>query len=379
MFLGIDIGTSSSKGVLVSSDGTIVAEAVRAHSVSTPFPGWAEQDAESVWWSDFVSIVGELIAVGKPLDALAVSGIGPCLLPTDRAGTPLRPAILYGIDTRATSEVAELNEEFGADAILAHGGSPLTSQALGPRLRWLARHEPRVFDGTELILMAGSFLIHRLTGAYVLDHQSASQCNPLYDLHRREWSIDWAEKIAPGIALPDLCWSNEVIGWVTDAAAAATGLPAGLPVTGGAIDAWAEAVSVGVSAPGDTMLMYGTTMFLSQVVTTPHPHPGLWNVDGTLPATYMLAAGMATSGAVTDWLRNLFGGEFAELSAAAADVPAGSRGLLVLPYFAGERTPLFDPDARGMIAGLTLRTAARSSIVRYSRASRTASGTISRP
>ncbi|RMI32363.1 FGGY-family carbohydrate kinase [Nocardia stercoris] len=357
MFLGIDLGTSSSKGVLVDEYGTVVARAERAHGVSTPRPGWAEHDAETVWWADFVAIAAELVAAcgdRNRLRALAVSGIGPCLLPADASGNPLRPAILYGVDTRATAEIAELNAELGEAAVLARSGSPLTTQAVGPKLRWVARHEPAVAADTRMLLMASSFLVHRLTGRYVLDHQSASQCVPMYDLRRREWAMDRSEAVAPGLILPELCWPTEIVGQVTPAAAAVTGLPAGLPVTTGTIDAWAEAASVGVRAPGDAMIMYGTTMFLVQVLTDPHPHPGLWSTCGTWPGTYTLAAGMATSGAVTDWLRRLVGGEFADLIRAADEVPAGSRGLILVPYFAGERTPLFDPDARGLVAGLTL-------------------------
>ncbi|MEV6333625.1 FGGY-family carbohydrate kinase [Nocardia vinacea] len=356
VFLGVDIGTSSSKGILVRPDGTAIARAERTHGVSTPRPGWVEHDADLIWWADFRAITRELLdaADDTELDALAVSGIGPCLLPADAAGNPLRPSILYGIDTRATSEIAELNQEFGAAAVLQRGGSPLTSQAVGPKLRWLARHEPQVAARTEMLLMASSFLVHRLTGRYVLDHQSASQCVPMYDLRQRDWARDWARIVAPGLKLPELAWPTEVVGKVSAAAASATGLPAGLPVTTGTIDAWAEAASVGVRAPGDAMIMYGTTMFLVQVLTDPRPHPGLWLTCGTRPGTYTSAAGMATSGAVTDWLRKLVGGDFADLVAEAAEAPAGSRGLLALPYFAGERTPLFDPDARGIIAGLTL-------------------------
>ncbi len=114
-------------------------------------------------------------------------------------------------------------------------------------------------------------------------------------------------------------------------------------------------MSVGVREPGEVMVMYGSTMFCVQVVEGIRPHPGLWGTVGTLPGTYSVAAGMATSGALTDWLRDLVGGDFDGLTAAAAGVPAGSRGLLVLPYFAGERTPLFDPRARGVLAGLTTR------------------------
>ncbi|MET9487992.1 FGGY-family carbohydrate kinase [Nocardia sp. NPDC006630] len=356
MLLGIDIGTSGSKGVLVDHHGMVDMRAERPHRVSTPRPGWVEHDAETVWWSDFVGIARELVAAadGAPLEALAVSGIGPCLLPADADGRPLRPAILYGVDTRAGIEIEELTAELGADTVLERSGSPLTSQAVGPKLRWLARHEPQVWKETRMLLMASSFLVHRLTGRYVLDHQSASQCVPMYDLMAQTWATDWAGSVAPGLPLPELAWPTEIVGRVTAEAAAATGLPVGLPVTTGTIDAWAEAAGVGVREPGDVMIMYGTTLFLTQVLTHPHPHPGLWTTCGTWPGTYTSAAGMATSGAITDWLRALTGSDFGDLLDEAADVPPGSRGLLVLPYFAGERTPLFDADARGMIAGLTL-------------------------
>ncbi|MGA8117078.1 MAG: FGGY-family carbohydrate kinase [Actinocatenispora sp.] len=355
LLIGIDIGTASSKGVLVGPRGEVLARAGTPHETSYPHPGWVEHDAEAVWWHDFLALTRELLpaADGRRIDGLAVSGIGPVLLPADSDGRPLRPAILYGVDTRAGTEIAELTEEFGAEAILARGGTPLSSQAVGPKFRWLARHEPDVLDRTRLFLMASSYLVHRLTGEYVLDHHSASQCDPMYDLRAADWARDWAQRVAPGLELPRLAWPTEVVGTVSAAAAAETGLPRGLPVTAGTVDAWAEATSVGVTDPGDTMVMYGTTMFLVQVLSDPSPHPGLWTTRGAHPGTYSLAAGMATSGAVTDWLRRLVGGDFADLVERAAAAPAGSRGLLVLPYFAGERTPIFDPDARGVIAGLT--------------------------
>ena len=356
--LGIDIGTSSSKGVLVSPQGTILARADRPHETSYPHPGWVEHDAETVWWRDFVELSRELVgaADGAPIAGLSVSGIGPVLLAADGDGRPLRPAILYGVDTRAGREIEELTAELGAEQIVERGGTPLSSQAVGPKWRWLARHEPEVFERTEMFLMASSYLVHRLTGEYVLDHHSASQCDPMYDLRAADWAHDWARLTAPGIPLPRLAWPTEVVGTVTAAAAKETGLPQGLPVTTGTVDAWAEAASVGVTDPGDTMVMYGTTMFLVQVLADTRREGGaggLWTTRGALPGTYSLAAGMATSGAITDWLRKLVGGDFADLVALAAKVPPGSRGLLMLPYFAGERTPLFDPDARGVIAGLT--------------------------
>jgi len=356
LLLGVDIGTSSSKAVLTRLDGTVVASAQREHRLSLPHPGWAEHDAEHVWWADLLALLGELGRESLAgVGGVCISGIGPCLLPVDRDGVPLRAAVLYGIDTRASSEVQELTERYGADVVLASGGSPLTSQAVGPKLLWLRRHEPEVWERTERFLMASSFAVLRLTGEYVLDHHSASQCNPLYDLRGECWREDWAEEIAPGLELPRLLWPGEAAGVVSAAAAAETGLPHGAPVAAGTIDAWAESLSAGAVRPGDTMLAYGTTMFFVHVAPAATPHPSLWLTAGVRPGSQTIAAGMATSGALTGWLRELAGGPpFEQLVSEAAATPPGAEGLVVLPYFAGERTPLFDPRARGAVLGLTL-------------------------
>ncbi|WP_079037008.1 FGGY-family carbohydrate kinase [Streptomyces silaceus] len=358
LLLGIDIGTSSSKGVLVRPDGTLVAQARREHTTSSPFPGWFEHDAERVWWGEFCSLAQELLArrpAREPLAAVGVSGIGPCLLPTDDRGTPVRPAILYGVDTRAVAEIAEQNERYGAEDVIRRCGAPLTSQAVGPKLAWLRRHEPAAYAATDRWYMASSYLVHRLTGRYVLDHHSASQCTPLYDLAARAWISERREEIAPGLAWPELVWPSDPVGAVTPEAEARTGIPRGTPVVAGTVDAWAEAVGVGVAAPGDLMLMYGTTMFLVATLERPLTSPHLWGTAGAFEGTYCLAAGMATSGAVTGWLRDLTGTSYEQLTAEAAQLPPGAEGLVMLPYFAGERTPLFDPDARGLVHGLTLR------------------------
>ena len=356
LLLGVDIGTASSKGVLARPDGEVVATAERPHDLSLPNPGWAEHDAEKVWWQDFVSICRELLedADGE-VAAVCASGIGACLLPTDAEGAPLRPAILYGIDTRAADEIEELNERYGQEELLARCGSVLSTQAVGPKLLWLQRNEPQVWERTEKFFMASSFIAHRLTGEYVLDHHSASQCDPLYDIHENRWIEDWVNEIAPELPLPRLLWPAEVVGEVTQEAAKETGLPAGTPVAAGTIDAWSEGASVGVQAPGDLMLMYGTTMFMIEILEEPLTHPGLWGTTGLLPDTHNLAAGMATSGALTGWLQEISGGvSYEELTKEADDVPPGSNALVVLPYFAGERTPVFDPEARGLISGLTM-------------------------
>ena len=352
-FLGVDIGTSSSKGVIVGDDGAILASAVRDHLVSRPAPGFVEMDGE-VWWSEFVSLAGELTAAlpGVTVAAVGVSGMGPCVLLTDASGSPLRPAILYGVDTRASAQIARLDAELGADAILARSGSALSSQAVGPKLAWVAENEPAVWARARRLFMPASWLAYRLTGVYGLDFHSASQCTPLFDAAALDWYRDWAELIAPGLELPPLSWPAEVLGTTPEAIA---GIPVGTPVIIGTIDAWTEAVSVDAQNVGDLMLMYGTTMFLVATTSEPLTSSSMWGTVGAYPGTRNLAGGMATSGAITAWLRELLGApDYPTLLAEAATSGPGANGLLMLPYFAGERTPLQDPDARGIIAGLTL-------------------------
>ncbi|MFC7017101.1 FGGY-family carbohydrate kinase [Streptomyces viridiviolaceus] len=353
--IGVDIGTSSSKGVLVGLDGTLIRSAVREHTPARPGPGRFEMDA-AVWWREFTELSRELTAAGDAIVvAVGVSGMGPCVLLTDEHDTPLRPAILYGVDTRSVRQIERIEARLGAEEILRRGGSALTTQAAGPKITWIAEEEPGLYARARRLYMPSSWLVARLTGAYVLDHHSASQCTPLYDTHTHGWYAPWAAEVAPGIDLPPLRWSGEAAGTVTAEAARETGLPVGIPVTTGTIDAWAEALSVGAQHTGDLMLMYGTTMFLVHTVPKALTSPSLWSTIGALPGTRNLAAGMATSGAVTNWLRDLFAdGDHAELTRLAAESGPGAGGLLMLPYFAGERTPVMDPDARGVIAGLTL-------------------------
>ncbi|MBQ1162838.1 FGGY-family carbohydrate kinase [Streptomyces sp. A73] len=353
--LGVDIGTSSSKGVLVGLDGTLLRSAVREHSVDRPAPGHVEMDAD-IWWDELVALSRELTTgTDAEVVAVGVSGMGPCVLLTDADDVPLRPAVLYGVDTRAVDQIARLGAELGVEEIRRRCGSDLSSQAAGAKIAWVADEEPELFARARRLYMPSSWLVRKLTGAYVLDHHSASQTTPLYDTVARRWYAPWADRIAPGIELPPLRWSGEAAGTVTAEAARRTGLPQGIPVITGTIDAWAEALSVGAHQPGDLMLMYGTTMFLIHTVPGLLTDSALWSTVGALPDTRNLAGGMATSGAVTGWLRELFGNPgYPELLQLAEDSGPGANGLLMLPYFAGERTPLLDPQARGVIAGLTL-------------------------
>jgi len=355
--LGIDIGTSSTKAVLTDLGGTVLASATRSHDVSRPAPGHVEMEP-ATWWDEFCSLSRQVLAERPDAEvgAVGVSGMGPCVALTDADDEPVRPAILYGVDTRAVEEIQEWTDLLGGDdEILKRCGSILTTQAVGPKIAWVARHEGDTYSRARRLYMPASWLVRHLTGEYVLDHQSASQCTPMYDIESRSWCTPWSERIASGIELPRLAWAGDMAGTVSAEASALTGLPVGVPVTVGTIDAWSEALSVDAHNPGDLMLMYGTTLFFINTVTVPVRNPSVWGTVGALPDTRNVAGGMATSGAVTSWLRNLFGSpDFPVLMAEAEASGPGSHGLVMLPYFAGERTPIMDPSARGVIAGLTV-------------------------
>ncbi|HEY4225699.1 MAG TPA: FGGY family carbohydrate kinase [Pseudolysinimonas sp.] len=352
--LGVDIGTSSSKGVLVALDGRILRTSTREHAVSRPGPGMVEMDGD-LWWREFVELAEELTSGDETVVAVGVSGMGPCVLLTDEAGVPLRPAILYGVDTRATAQIDRLDRELGADAIFERCGSALSSQSVGPKLAWIGDNEPQVLADARRLFMPASWLAWKLTGEYVLDTHSASQCTPLFDAAALDWFAPWASLIAPGLDLPPLRWPGDLAGRTTGPIA---GIPAGTPVITGTIDAWSEAVSVGATEPGDLMLMYGTTMFLILTLEAAVTERSMWATVGVVEGTRNLAGGMATSGAITAWLRDLTGEDYPVLLAQAAESGVGAGGVLMLPYFAGERTPIQDPDARGTIAGLTLSSTA---------------------
>lgn len=167
LLLGVDIGTSSSKGVLCTPEGEVLVTKIVPHETSFPRPGWAEHDADAIWWGEFVQITQSILAegyAGDDIGGVAVSAIGPCMLPLDAQGRPLRNGILYGIDSRAGEEIAWLEERHGAEQMFALNGMALTSQAVGPKIRWFREHEPKAFARTAMIHSASDYMVYRLSG-----------------------------------------------------------------------------------------------------------------------------------------------------------------------------------------------------------------------
>jgi xylulokinase len=369
--LGVDIGTYSSKGVLVNIDGEVVADHVIPHGMSMPRPGFFEHDAEGVWWHDFVEIVRRLLAKSgiDPAQILGVgtSAIGPCVLPISAEGKPLRTGILYGIDTRSSAEIAHLEQMLGKQTIFHKSATNLDVQAAGPKILWIRNNEPEIYAKTRWFLTSQAYLVYKLTGVPSIDIYSACCYAPLFDIYNFDWYPDMADYITPASRLPKAHWSCEIVGQVTGAAAAETGLATGTPVITGTIDAAAEAISAGVARFGDMMLMFGSSIFFIMKTAELFKTQHFWSANFLEKNTYAFMGGMSTSGSLTTWFRDQFaqtevareksGGEnaYAVLAGEAAASPAGAGGLIALPYFEGERTPLHDPKARGVVFGLSLK------------------------
>jgi len=369
--IGIDIGTSGSSGVIVDRDLTVIASASVTHEVSHPNPGWVEHDAEEIWWADVKRLSRRLLDEADidpgEVDGVGVSALHAAMLPVDADGEPLRPAILYGVDTRTTAEIDLLNERIGEDRIYEVCGNALTFQSVGPKILWYKRNEPAKFERTERVLDATGYVVSRLTGNDTIDNAVAAFFHPLFDLSAVEWADGMCEAAGvPRDLLPESKWATEIAGRVTDAAAAATGLAEGTPVIVGTGDAIASLISVGAVADGESIFMYGTTGVIYTTLEQERRPEGLWSFPHCLAGKYAAAGGMATSGAILRWFREEFGHEERQREAAvgtdayelldeqAADIDPGSEGLVLLPYFSGERTPMADDSARGTLVGLTL-------------------------
>ena len=281
-YLGIDIGTYETKGVLVDVYGHIVSKSAKKHQLIIPQKGWAEHRPLEDWWEDVIFISKDLINKSKvntkDIKSVSISAIGPCMLPVDKDGEPLMNAILYGVDTRAYKEIEYLNNKIGKQKIIDFSGNALTSQSVGPKILWLKNNKPELFKKVYKFLNSTSYINFKLTGNYVIDHFSAANTSPFYDIKNYIWSDKLVNNLMDLNQLPNLVWSDQIIGTITSQSAKITGLKEGTPVTAGTIDAAAEAISVGVTQPGDMMMMYGSTKFFISINSSITSFSyGIWN------------------------------------------------------------------------------------------------------
>lgn len=369
--LGVDIGTYSSKGVLVDLEGNVVGSHIIPHGMANPKPGHFEHDADGIWWRDFVIIVKKILSDtgidSKLILSIGTSGIGPCVLPIDKEGKPLRPAILYGIDTRATEEIDYLHKVLKESSNPSLREISLNSQATGPKILWLRNKEPDIYAKARWFLTSESYLVYKLTGKDAIDIYTAGANAPLFDSDTKTYIKELEHYITKIDRLPQFYWSHEKVGEVTAEAEAVTGLAKGTPVIAGTTDASAEAISAGLANVGDMMLMLGSSIFFILKTDRLVKSKKFWTSNFLSKDTYAFLGGLSTSGSLTRWFLNEFGHvelsaekqggpiAYAALADLAASSPAGAKGLVALPYFEGERTPLHDPMAKGVLFGLSIK------------------------
>ena len=309
--LGIDIGTYSSKGVLVELiTGEIVCEHAIEHGIESPKPGWAEHDANAVWWGEFCDICQYILTSSdiKPeeIKSIGVSGLGVCVLPIDPSGEPLRKAILYGIDTRSTTEIEELEAKFTPEKIFKIGGMKLTVQSAGPKILWIKNNEPKIFAETRYFLTSQAYIVYQLTGKATLDIFTMAEYTPMVDIRKHTWYRETAEYIAPLEKLPIPDWSCNLAGFVTNDASSKTGLMPGTPVIVGTTDAGAETVSTGANKPGDLMIMFGSSFFFVMLADKLIPSKNYWATPWLDKSAFTIQGGTSTSGSITRWFRDNF-------------------------------------------------------------------------
>ncbi len=366
--LGLDIGTTSTIGILIELPSTILAVASRPVDLRSPHPGWAEEDPAQ-WWDNVCAITRELmtgadLAAGD-LAAIGVTGMLPAVVLLDTDGKVLRPSIQQS-DGRCGAEVAAMRREWDEVAFLERAGNGINQQLVGAKLRWLETHEPEVHARIATVFGSYDYVNWRLTGERAIEQNWALEAGFL-DLATH--AIDDALVAfahCPRAAVPRKTTSHAILGHVTQAAAAETDLPAGVPVCGGAADLVASALGAGVTRPGDVLLKFGGSVDVLIATDQVKPDARMFLDYHLVPGLYMPNGCMSTGGSGLNWFAATFaGGEAARAEAEGLTLhqrldrlaearPAGADGVSVLPYFLGEKTPIHDANARGLFGGLTL-------------------------
>lgn len=360
LVLGLDIGTTSTIGILVELPDRVVAVATRPTTLSSPHPGWAEEDPLE-WWANACAVLRELMgdADRSALAGICVTGMVPAVVLLGADGIPLRPSIQQS-DGRSAGEVADLAAEVDERRFLAKAGNGVNQQLLAAKSRWLERHEAEVFGKIATVFGSYDYINWRLTGVRGVERNWALEAGLIeVATNSLDDGLIMLTHI-PRSAVPPVHLPHQRLGGVTAEAADATGLPVGLPVFGGAADHIASALAAGIVEPGDVLLKFGGAGDIIMAAEAARPDPRLFLDYHLVPGRFAPNGCMAASGSALNWLASLIGSDAGggkphqRLDVLAADVSAGSDGVLCLPYFLGEKTPIQDPLARGTFTGLSL-------------------------
>ena len=374
--LTVDVGTSSTKTSLWTKTGKLVAHAASAYDLQRPEPLWAEIDGDT-WWQAVCETIRAVLATSgvdpASIAGIGVDGVGWTLIPVDRAGNPLHPAMIW-LDRRAEEETDWLKSLPDAERFVNLNANPLDAAYITPKLLWLKKHRSDIFNSAHKFLEATGFSVSRFTGEFVCDYTQAYGYH-IFDIRNEKWDQHAAQVIgAPLEKMPQLVGTTEIIGAVTEKAARQTGLKPGTPVIAGCLDAAVGALGSGVTKPGQTNEQGGQAggvgISLDHIVVEPR----LIFSHHVIPGQYLLQAGTVGGGSL-GWFRDQFGhpevdtanllglSPFELFSQQVEKSKPGANGLIFLPYMAGERTPLWSSVVRGVFFGLSYKTT-RADILR---------------
>jgi xylulokinase len=361
LLLGIDLSTTGAKALLIDTHGGVVSSATTPLSLSTPHPLWSEQEPRDWWQAATTSIQRALAEAGSSASAIRAIGLtgqmhGLVLL--DERLEALRPAILWN-DQRCGEECDEIRARVGLERLIHITGNDALTGLTAPKILWVKRHEPEIYKRVRCVLLPKDYLRYRLTGKLAMDKADSSG-TMLFDLSKRDWSTEVLDALnIPSEWLPKTFEGPEITGEITGAAAAFTGLTPGTPVVAGGGDQAAGGIGVGAISPGLLAVTLGTSGVVFAATDSPliERRGRLHAFCHALPDRWHLMGVMLSAAGSLQWFRDALAPEtgFAELVEEASRVPAGSEGLLFLPYLSGERTPHADPLARGGWVGLTVR------------------------
>ena len=359
--LGIDLSTTGAKALLIDREGRVVSSATTPLSISTPHPLWSEQDPHE-WWTATVNSIKQALTEanlsGAEIAAIGLTGQMHGLVLLDDDGNVLRQAILWN-DQRCGAECDEIRARVGREKLIQITGNDALTGFTAPKILWVEKHEPEIYRRARHVLLPKDYIRYKLTGVLAMDKADGSG-TILFDLRRRTWSSELLDLLnIPADWLPPTFEGHETTGGVTREVAELTGLNVGTPVVAGGGDQSAQAVGVGVVRPGSMAVTLGTSgvVFAATESALIEPAGRLHAFCHAVSGRWHLMGVMLSAAGSLQWYHDKLARNksFDELVGEAAEVPAGSEGLIFLPYLSGERTPHPDPLARGAWIGLTTR------------------------
>lgn len=364
--LGVDIGTSSTKGILLTTTGTVVKQAKVSYQFDTPYPNWVQADAND-WLTAVIEVIQNLVEDYDATDilALGIDGLyGGSGIPIAADGRILGPALIW-MDRRATVETAAVKELVSASELMTTTANLVDPYYGFTKLLWLKQHKPQLYAQTVQFLPPESYVIGQFTGEISMNYSAAGNLGGIYDIKQANWSAKLANKLGLELdKLPaKLITSTDVAGYLLPKWAEKLHLAAEMPIFNTGVDVGPATVGTGVLQPGEVTIALGTSMNAAVVTDEPQRDKGLiiWPYAYQPKQYYYNFAGANTAGGIIAWFTKEFANELGQkptlvLDRASQDVPAGSNGVIVLPFFMGERSPLWDSNVRGTILGLSLQT-----------------------